>query len=146
MQHRSTHTAGLIGAFLAGQAVMFGLLGLTRPTAAGAQSTNAAQIAADPGVLTAKAIVLRSDPNGPGIQLSAVGASGGPVVSLFDAAGLSRMQLTVDAKGKPTVILRDKGGAVALGIGLDNDEPVIAVRTPGGKMAAVPLPKEAPAP
>jgi len=136
---RVNNAAGLVAAFLAGQAVMFGMVALLRPTPAGAQS----QPAADPGVINAKTIVLHGDVGGPGMQLSAVGASGGPAVSFFDAAGLSRMQFNVDAKGKPTIILRDKKGEVALGIGLDNDAPVIAVRTPDGKMANVPLPKEA---
>jgi len=137
---RVNNAASLIAAFLAGQAVMFGMVALLRPTPAGAQT----QPATDPGVINAKTIVLHSDPGGAGMELSAVGASGGPAVSFFDSAGLSRMQFNVDAKGKPTIILRDKKGAVALGVGLDNDTPVIAVRTADGKMANIPLPGEAP--
>ncbi len=136
MKSQVHNTAGLITAFLAGQAVMFGLVVLLRPLPAGAQAAPVG----DPGVVTARAVIVRDDPNGAGMQLSSAG--GEPRLSFFDGAGNNRLQLSVSAKGKPTVIFRNKAGAVALGVGLDNETPTIGVLTADGKMVTLPLPKE----
>lgn len=61
---------------------------------------------------------------------------------MFDKEGIARLQLTVDGSNRPLIILRNKAGKVALGIGLDNDKPTISTLSDQGKMVSVPLPKE----
>lgn len=125
--------AKLVTAFLGGQLVMLGLVWLARAQPAAADGD---------AVLTAQTLVLRKDPRGAGIQLSATGAGGNPSVSLFDDAGVSRIQMSLDTKGKPTFVLRDKTGVVALGIGLEDNRAIIGVRNAKGALVPVPLPKE----
>ena len=124
----------LCAAFFAGQITLLGMIALLRPPIVHAQT--------EPQAVTAPALVVRKSVDGAGIQLAAVSAGGGPSLSFFDAGGASRLQLSLDAKGTPTVILRGKTGKTEIGIGLKDDQPIVAVRGADGTMQTVPLPGE----
>jgi hypothetical protein len=114
---------------------MLGLVCLLRPYPAQADGA--------PAAVEAEAILLRKSPGGASLQLYGTGAAGGPSISFVDATGKARMQMSVDANGRPVLLMRDKAGQIALGVGLENDEPTVAVRgAKGGALVKLPLPKE----
>lgn len=144
--------ARMVAAFFAGQAVMLGLVCLLRPYAAHADnpaksSPTALTSAAEPppttsGAFEGEALMLHKGTGSGSLELYGEGAGGGPSISFRDAKGDTKMQISVDATGRPVILMRDKAGKLALALGLQNDEPTIAARGAKGNLVTVPLPKE----